>query len=221
MKKKASIFSISLLIIGGLILAVPFSPLRKSFLNEISKYTNKTLTSLAVGVNNPRNITIAGYLSNSFENKQPTNLIGTSSNSTKGYQIANNELDPYNDISTRTNTNGQQLITSDILFLQNNTRKISSTSNNVPPIGNGSIARSANNPNRTAGTSIKSNQTIAMSGTSSNSSAAASSVRQLAGGAPPPSENEIIGTLPIGDGYVFMLILVSIVGFIKSRKLAF
>jgi hypothetical protein len=69
----------------------------------------------------------------------------------------------------------------------------------------------------------KNTRLMAMSGSSNNTAAVAQgSVKQMVGnGAPPPSEDEVIGSLPVGDGFNFMMLLVVLFGTFKVRRLIF
>jgi hypothetical protein len=220
MKKKTSIFLTSLLILVGLVLALPFSPLRKSLGVTADNLTNKAIAGLGIGLNNLKNSTIAGNVSNSLQSNYTFEPNATVSNNKRDIKVSDIVASTNYNSSTRTNMNGQLQESRNLQYLQRNAETVSQPSISSVQL-NSELASSSYNINRAARTSekTKTNRFIAMS-SGANVTEPSNSVRQLSGGAPPPSEGEVIGSLPIGDGYCFMLILAAMVAIFKTRKLA-
>lgn len=208
------IYLISLIILLGLILALPFTDLRKSLGTSINTATETVYEK--VGVKDFKNKQIAQVITNTLQ----INEIGDFRNvnlANGGSNITNNENEaPINYVMS-----SQKMQTSDFGVHKNNRvgSGNSSQANSDIAFSNSSVTQ---NPNLTA-RSTNNSAAIAMSSTA-NAANSKTAIKQSAGNGPPPDnggENPPpIGSLPLSDGTFFMLLLCVLFVLKKTNKIS-
>jgi hypothetical protein len=226
MKKQISFVIIGLMIVSGLILALPLSSFRKSL--QAFDSGSKLLTIVDFRMNNTRNMAVAQVIAQHLfhvESSIDITVEGASRNN--GQLSMNNGSTAVNSVEVSANSRQTQQTDAASYVIDGKPVLQNRSQLGGQSVVNGAdVNRISYQTNMTSRTSVNNSKSrlMAMSGSfNSETAAAQGSVKQMAGGAPPPSEAEIIppiGTLPIGDGCVFMLMLASIIAIIKNRKLA-
>jgi hypothetical protein len=221
MKKRTSTILIGVLVVAGLILALPFSPLRNSFSLSVKTFADKALINLA-NIDNNKNKKIANSVSTSLQSAEfkvfYKNIVARTNTQNNNSNVS--IVKSVKSITTGKSTRNSTINTTSNLSLISPTQ--SKTGNSVGSgTGGGQINNSlsnlkSGNSNISTGTNY-----IAMS-TDLTTPATISSAKQLAGGGPPPTSGNpdvpILGSLPIGDGYCFLLLLSSAFIILKTRK---
>ena len=225
MKKKTSTILIGVLIVAGLILALPFSPLRKSFNSSAYSFSDKVLSDITY-IDNTKNKKIASSVSNSLRSAELQglydNILVQNKNKGRNNGINDELLNGKSSIAglnNKLNSNSQIENTPSGLsgISGSNLKAVNGSGGDVAILNNSSSNLKNVKSQVNTGTNY-----IAMSTDLTTPAAATKeTVKQLAGGGPPPGEIEPTPpSLPIGDGYYFMLLLSVLFITVKIRKVA-
>lgn len=208
---------IGVLILSGLILAIPFTPFRRSFNSSLNNYKN--LAYEKIGVSKLKNEKIEKVIAYSLQKDKPVEFNKTIISNDGSYNWKINNYATL-DESNKKNSNGISVFINQQPTLNTNSNNQQSNTNS--PLLNVSNNTTTNSNQNITGNNLNSSQIMSTSASLNNQAGSISSGKQSANGNPPPSDGTTdtppIGTLPISDGSCFMAILSAVFVFFKYRK---